>query len=241
MATPPSDTTPGAMRRFYEDVAERTLDKKTSRGIEYRNRTILARLGAPGRLLEIGPGEGWLVGAALRSGHRVVAADLSRRWLARLPDRADSTLLRAQGDAARLPFADATFDRVVAAEVLEHLPDPAATIREARRVLKVGGRFVASVPYRETLRRLRCPHCGDEFEPNGHLHSFDETKLAGLFAEAGFEPGYRLIAPTRFSREIWRMANWPPLLPALHALDRATIRSQRVSDTWMLLEGTRVD
>jgi hypothetical protein len=29
--------------------------------------------------------------------------------------------------------------------------------------------------------------------------------------------------------------------PALHALDRATIGSQRVSDTWMLLEGTRVD
>jgi SAM-dependent methyltransferase len=241
MSTRPAHDPSNATRQFYEDVAERTLDTKTRRGIEYRNRAVLARLGAPGRILEIGPGEGWLVGAALRAGHRVATVDLSRRWLGRLPDRADARLLRAQADAGRLPFADRTFDRVVAAEVLEHLPDPAATIAEARRLLKPGGRFVASVPYRETLRHLRCPHCGDLFEPNGHLHSFDEATFTALFRQAGLEPGYRLVAPTRFSREIWRRAAWPALLPMLHALDRATIGSQRVSDTWMLLEGTRLD
>ncbi|MDZ4804415.1 MAG: class I SAM-dependent methyltransferase [Candidatus Eisenbacteria bacterium] len=239
MATHPAGK-PGAMRQFYEDVAGRTLDRNTRRGIRYRNESIRRRLGPPGRILEIGPGEGWLVESALRAGHAVVTADLSRRWLSRLPDAGHERLLRVQGDALSLPFAGGIFDRVVAAEVIEHLPDPLATLREARRILKPGGRFLASVPYRESLRFLRCPHCAGEFEPNGHLHTFDENSFSALFREAGLEPGYQLVAPTRFSREIWRRFDWPPLLPWLHALDRLTLASQRVSDTWILLEGTPV-
>lgn len=240
MVTHPSGKT-GAMRQFYEDFAGRTLDRNTRRGIQYRNRSILRRLGPSGRILEIGPGEGWLVESSLRAGQQVVTVDLSRRWLEQLPDRGNPRLLCTQADATSLPFAEGLFDRVVAAEVLEHLPVPLATIREARRVLKPGGRFLASVPYRETLRNLHCPHCGDEFNLNGHLHTFDEKSFRTLFREAGLEPGYLLVAPTQVSREIWRRLDWPPLLPALHALDRMALAGQRVSDTWMLLEGTRID
>lgn len=229
-------------REFYEKVAHRRLDRNTARGIEYRNRTVAARLGpGPHRILEIGPGEGWLVRRFLHDGHTVAATDLAQNWLRQLPSAGHPRLLRARGDAGALPFADATFDRIVAAEVLEHLPDPAATLREVRRLLKPGGRFIGTVPYREELRLSRCPHCGTAFEANGHLHRFDEESFRRLFRGAGLEPGHLFAGPTRFSRQLWRWLPWGALLPPLHALDRATLDTQRVSDTWMLLEGTRGD
>jgi SAM-dependent methyltransferase len=46
----------------------------------------------------------------------------------------------------RLPFADTSFDVVILSEVLEHLPYPAITLSEIRRVLRPGGRVVGSVP-----------------------------------------------------------------------------------------------
>lgn len=240
--TPQSPLAAPVSREFYEEVAHRRLDRNTVRGIDYRNRTVAARIGpGPHRILEIGPGEGWLVRRFLAAGHSVVATDLSRNWLRRLPSAGHPRLLRVQAEAGALPFADARFDRVVAAEVLEHLPDPAATLAEVRRLLKPGGRFIATVPYREELRHQRCPHCGAAFDPNGHLHRFDEESFRELFRGAGLDPGFLFAGPTRFSRQLWRWFPAGALLPALHALDRATLGSQRVTDTWMLLEGTRRD
>ncbi len=51
-----------------------------------------------------------------------------------------------RADAMRLPFADNTFDKILMTEVLEHLPDEQAALREIRRVLKPGGTYVLSVP-----------------------------------------------------------------------------------------------
>jgi SAM-dependent methyltransferase len=49
-----------------------------------------------------------------------------------------------RGDAARLPFADDSFDAVAALDVLYHLADPRPALREARRVLRAGGTLLAS-------------------------------------------------------------------------------------------------
>jgi SAM-dependent methyltransferase len=48
--------------------------------------------------------------------------------------------------AARLPFADASFDGVVSSEVLEHLEDPHHLARECARILRPGGMFVLTTP-----------------------------------------------------------------------------------------------
>jgi SAM-dependent methyltransferase len=59
---------------------------------------------------------------------------------------ADFGVRVARADATHLPFADETFDKVLMTEVLEHIPEEQAALREIRRVLRPGGRYVLSVP-----------------------------------------------------------------------------------------------
>jgi len=128
---------------------------------------------------------------------------------------------------------------VVAAEVIEHIAELDTALAEAARVLAPGGRLVVTVPYRETLQYLACPECGARFERNGHVHTFDEDGLASHLTAAGLVPESRFVGPTRFSREILRRTPLAPLLSLLHALDRISYRTQRVSDTWMLMAARR--
>lgn len=62
--------------------------------------------------------------------------------------RIGSTNQIVQGDAQDLQFENASFDEVICLEVLEHLPDYRQALNEVARVLRKGGRFHASIPYR---------------------------------------------------------------------------------------------
>ena len=57
-----------------------------------------------------------------------------------------SLAVTTNGDALRLPFPDDTFDRIIASEVLEHVPDDQAALDELFRVLKPGGTLAVTVP-----------------------------------------------------------------------------------------------
>jgi SAM-dependent methyltransferase len=104
----------------------------------------------PHRVLEIGVGEGHVM-RRLRDrfpGMPVVGLDLPDQALA--DQWRDEELACMFGDATRLPFADGTFDLVLAIEVLEHVPGPAAALDELRRVGR--GHLVASVPFEPIWR-----------------------------------------------------------------------------------------
>lgn len=94
---------------------------------------------AGGRLLDVGCGKGRFGAHLARRGAEVVGLDRSAGMLAQA-----SYPGRVRASAARLPFADSSFDGAFAVEVFEHLPRPAwaACLREIGRVLRPGGRFV---------------------------------------------------------------------------------------------------
>ncbi|RLT36239.1 MAG: class I SAM-dependent methyltransferase [Chloroflexi bacterium] len=94
------------------------------------------------RILDVGAGTG-ATSQALRKYGRVMAVDLSTEATIVARRRG---LDVARMDAGNLAFPDASFDVVVVLDVIEHLEDDAAAVRELRRVLKPGGVLLATVP-----------------------------------------------------------------------------------------------
>lgn len=127
-----------------------------------------ARLARRKRVLDAGCGAGYGSAELANTASAVTGIDISADAIAHATENyARPNLQFQQAGAAQLPFADASFDLVVAFEVIEHLSDWEQLIAEARRVLSPGGQFVVSTPnkayYAET-RRLSGPNPFHEHE-----------------------------------------------------------------------------
>ncbi len=159
------------------------------------------RLGvAPGdRVLDMGCGAGRHAFALYRRGTDVIALDQDADELAavadmfaamrsagEVPEGAEADV--KQGDALQLPFADDEFDRVVAAEVLEHIPDDEAAIAELVRVLRPGGTLAVSVP--RWLPEKICWALSREYHEvdGGHVRIYTGDELVGKLTRAGLVP-----------------------------------------------------
>lgn len=149
------------------------------------------RLGVrPGdRVLDLGCGFGRHAYQAARLGAAVVACDAGAEEVRNVNDTfgamavageldpVEARVGAVQGDALALPFGDATFDRVIASEVLEHIPDDRQAMAELTRVLRPGGSMAVTVP-----------RCGPEFVnwalsdeyhevPGGHVRIYRRRQL----------------------------------------------------------------
>ena len=158
----------------------------------------LDRLGlGPGNtLLDMGCGGGRHAFAALRRGATVVALDADGAELKQVHGTIEAMIQAGelpaatigtpvQGDALALPFADGAFDRIIASEVLEHIPDDVAAIDELARVLAPGGRLAVTVPARlpERINWL----LDDEYHdfPGGHIRIYRQRELEQRLARRG--------------------------------------------------------
>lgn len=152
---------------------------------------------APGdRVLDMGCGAGRHAFELYRRGAHVVAFDrdgdelsgvaemfTAMRDADEVPDGVAAET--RQGDALRLPFPDAGFDRVVAAEVLEHIPEDEAAIAELVRVLRPGGTMAVTVP--RWLPERICWALSAEYHQveGGHVRIYTAGELVGKVERAG--------------------------------------------------------
>jgi ubiquinone/menaquinone biosynthesis C-methylase UbiE len=136
---------------------------------------------SPSSILEVGVGEGEVAGRVRRRfpTARFVGVDLRDEELA--AHWRGQHLAGAFADITCLPFRDGVFDLVLAIEVLEHVPDPAAAIEELSRVAT--GTLVLSVP-REPIWRIanmaRGKYIGALGNTPGHVNHWGKRAFAAL-------------------------------------------------------------
>jgi len=176
------------------------------------------RLGLrPGdRLLDLGCGFGRHAFEAAKRGARVVAFDYAatelkevRNTFGMMADTGEvdarSCVGTVQGDATRLPFTDGAFDRIIAAEVLEHIDDDTAAMAELTRVLRPGGTIAVTVP--SYLPERICWTLSDEyhapFVAGGHVRIYKECELRDKLRAAGVAPGFSHHAHALHSPYWW--------------------------------------
>jgi SAM-dependent methyltransferase len=148
------------------------------------------------RLLDLGCGAGRHTFEALRLGADVVALDQNLDDLRGVEEMVAAMAEAGEikppdgpvtlaGDANALPFADGHFDRVIAAEILEHIPDDRTVIGEIARVTRPGGRVAVTVPRRWTEQI--CWLLSDDYHnvEGGHVRIYRGTRLVGALEAAG--------------------------------------------------------
>jgi len=154
---------------------------------------------APGdRVLDAGAGFGRHAFEVARRGGRIVALDYAddevrttRATFGAMIEAGDIPADRLvgclRGDATHLPFADATFDRVITSEVLEHIQNDVAAIGELVRVLRVGGTFACTVPsmWPEKINWKLSDEYHAPKAVGGHVRIYSQTELESKLRAAG--------------------------------------------------------
>jgi SAM-dependent methyltransferase len=148
------------------------------------------------RVLDMGCGGGRHAFEAWRRGATVVALDYSEAELKEVR-ATEGAMLEAgelphgeaggavNGDALVLPFPDATFDCIIASEVLEHLWADTVAIAELVRVLRPGGRIAVTVPTRWPERVCWALDHRYHDTPGGHVRIYRQPELEAKLEAAG--------------------------------------------------------
>jgi SAM-dependent methyltransferase len=148
------------------------------------------------RVLDMGCGGGRHAFALYKKGAHVVALDLDAAELKDVAGMfaalepevpAGATAQAIRGSAYELPFADNSFDKVIAAEILEHLPEDTKAMAELARVLKPGGLIAVTVP-RWGPEKV-CWALSDEYHANegGHIRIYEGSQLRERLTKTGLK------------------------------------------------------
>lgn len=205
------------MDRDYELQTHRAEDRHWwYRGRREVLERVVRRLDLPphARILDAGCGSGRNMVEFARHG-AVTGVELSETSVAIARDRGAGEVVA--GSVLEMPFADASFDLAASLDVIEHLEDDLAALRELRRVVAPGGALLVTVPAYQWL-------WSGHDEVNHHFRRYTRRSLQ----RAGEQAGWRQVRTTYFNSL---------LLPAaivLRVLDRFSRKTTESSlDLWV--------
>lgn len=138
----------------------------------------------PGKLLEVGCGNGRFLREAAAAGWQPLGIDFDPHAIA-----AAQTIPGVQasvGDLLSMNLAEGSFDAVVMNNVIEHLPTPASVFAECQRILRPGGRLVMMTPSTRSLGYRTYGQDWRGLEVPRHLHLFSPGTLEGFARAAKF-------------------------------------------------------
>ena len=191
----------------WRDIEDERIERYEQMFVWHDAQRVLlepAQIGPGHRVLDLGAGPGFFAGGLAQlvgESGRVDGVDINARFVA------DANARHAQTPNVSfhhvtdhvLPFEADTFDRVVCKNVLEYVPDLAATIGELRRVLKPGGRIhVIDSDWGFVIVQPWSKHEVDRFFAAA-APAFNEPyigrRVAGLLSEAGFAEATVRLSP----------------------------------------------
>ena len=176
------------MKTFYEDVWAELPEDPVPWAWERRRALLLGEARAGERVLDLGCGAGRFVAALRDAGADPVGVELADGALERARRNVPGADLRAMTD--EIPLEDASVDLVWCSEVLEHVPDTAGLLSEIRRVLKTGGRLLATTPSHDLPRRalIALLRWEEHFDPLGqHVRFYSRRSLTRTLETFAFE------------------------------------------------------
>jgi SAM-dependent methyltransferase len=205
------------VNREYELQTHRVEDRHWwYRGRRRVLEETIARLDLPprARILDAGCGSGRNMVDLARHG-QVTGVELSQPSVELARARAVGEVV--EGSVLEMPFPDDSFDLAVCLDVIEHLQDDRAALRELRRVLAPGGVLLVTVPAYQWL-------WSGHDEVNHHHRRYNRAALQQAAREAGWE----CARTTHFNSLLL------PVAIALRALDRLHTRATESSlDLWV--------
>ena len=140
------------------------------------------RLVASSRVLEVGCGGGYGAQLMASRGFRVTAVDPSMQAV-RYSATRYPTVRFAAASGTTLPFAEGAFDAVVSMQVIEHIDDARAYLRELRRIVRPGGQIVLTTPNR-ALRLFPLQRPWNPYHVREYSRRSLSAELSTVFADA---------------------------------------------------------
>lgn len=170
-------------------VPEESFDLRDEFGNQEANVRFLEMVGLDPmeRTLEMGCGKGGLLHILRQQGHDVRGVEIDE-WMLGESRRLYGDLPITASGGYELGYADGMFDVVMSFDVIEHIPDTDRHLREVRRLLRPGGRYLLQTPNKwtntvfETIRwrsftawrRIHCSlHSSGQLRARFNRHGFD--------------------------------------------------------------------
>src|SRR3954465_15735403 len=178
------------VRTFYEDVWTELPQDPEPWAWARRRALLLGEARSGERVLDLGCGAGRFVRALAEAGADPVGVEIAEAALERARRNAPGADLRLVAPDGSLPLEHRSIDLVWCSEVLEHVAGVAGLLVEVRRVLRPGGRLLATVPFHGRMQAalIALTRFESHFDPLGqHLRFFTRSSLAATLHAGGFE------------------------------------------------------